>query len=258
MASQLFGNEELQQLTRGLREVNYQKLAQDVQQSLSNNNNNTNRKQYSKRKMTTPSTSSVGDAAAALSGNLQLPPLRTLDDFVLGSARFQLPNLKDFDKWGNRVVKNLLYYQTNYFLVFLAIYGVMIAFNPTKIVSGLIIQALIIAIIWQFFGSKSKTNFIASRLTAGNPILAAQQAQQKWYILAGALLGGYLFLHLMSAVLLTAFTLLLPISATFVHASLRLRNIKNKLANTIESFGPSTPMGALLDALNVRADAVMN
>ncbi|KAH8391879.1 hypothetical protein KR215_007031, partial [Drosophila sulfurigaster] len=256
LASQLFDNEEVQQFTRGLRQVNYQRLAQEVQQK-----NNTNRKQYSnfKSKMTTPSTSSsVGDAAAALSGNLQLPPLRTLDDFVLGSARFQLPNLKDFDKWGNRVVKNLLYYQTNYFLVFLAIYGVMIAFNPTKILSGLIVQALLIAIIWQFFSSKSKTSFIASRLTGGNQILAAQQAQQKWYILAGALLASYLFLHLMSAVLLTAFTLLLPISVTFIHASLRLRNIKNKLANTIESFGPSTPMGALLDALNVRADAVLN
>lgn len=208
--------------------------------------------------MSAPSTSSVSDAAAALSGNLQLPPLRSLDDFVLGSARFQLPNLKDFDKWGNRVVKNLMYYQTNYFLVFVIIYAVMILFNPTKIISGLLVQALLIAIIWQFFSSKSKTNFIASRLTGGNEILAAQNAQQKWYILFGALLAGYLFLHMLSAVLLTAFTVLLPISATFIHASLRLRNIKNKLSNTIESFGPSTPMGALLDAINVRADALIN
>ncbi|XP_030383036.1 PRA1 family protein 3 [Scaptodrosophila lebanonensis] len=198
----------------------------------------------------------AADAAAALSGNLQLPPLRTLDDFVLGSARFQLPNLKDFDKWGNRVVKNLLYYQTNYFLLFLAIYALMVVFNPVKIISGLLVQAIIIAVIWQFFSGKSKSNFIASRLSGG---LAAQQnAQQKWYILAGALLSCYIFLHCISAVLLTAFTLLLPISVTFVHASLRLRNIKNKLTNTIESFGPTTPMGVLLDALNVRADAILN
>ncbi|BFF95927.1 PRA1 family protein 3 [Drosophila madeirensis] len=208
--------------------------------------------------MSAPTASSVSDAAAALSGNLQLAPLRTLDDFVLGSARFQLPNLKDFDKWGNRVVKNLLYYQTNYILLFLVIYALMIVCNPTKILSGLIVQALIIAVIWQFFSSKSKPSFIASRLTGGNANAAEQNAQQKWYILAGALIGGYLFLHLISAVLLTAFTLLLPISVTFIHASLRLRNMKNKLANTIESFGPSTPMGALLDALNVRAEGVIN
>ncbi|KAH8409367.1 hypothetical protein KR222_001792, partial [Zaprionus bogoriensis] len=245
LASQLLDKEQqLQQVVRGLRQVNYQKLS----------NSSTERKS-----MSAPSTSSVSDAAAALSGNLQLAPLRSLDDFVLGSARFQLPNLKDFDKWGNRVVKNLLYYQTNYFLLFLTIYLVMIVCNPTKIISGLAVQALLIAVVWQFFSPQSKTsNFIASRLTGGNDILAAQNAQQKWYILAGALLASYLFLHMLSAVLLTAFTVLLPIAATFVHASLRLRNIKNKLSNSIESFTPSTPMGAFLDALNVRADGILN
>lgn len=48
---------------------------------------------------------------------LEISPLRTLDDFLLESARFQIPNLKDLDKWGNRVLNNLLYYQTNYFLL---------------------------------------------------------------------------------------------------------------------------------------------
>ncbi|KAH8273611.1 hypothetical protein KR018_004119 [Drosophila ironensis] len=236
------GLEKVRNFARGLRQLSYQRLEGKPKG----------------RRMSTPSATSVTDAAAsALWGGNQLPPLRTLDDFILGSARFQLPNLKDFDKWGNRVVKNLLYYQTNYFLLFIAIYALMTVFNPTKIISGLIVQALIIAVIWQFFSGKSKANFIASR-DGGNAAAAEQNAQQKWYILAGALLGGYLFLHLISAVLLTLFTLLLPISVTFVHASLRLRNMKNKLANTIESFGPSTPMGSLLDALNIRAEGVLN
>lgn len=47
----------------------------------------------------------------------EISPLRTLDDFLLESARFQVPNIKDMDKWGNRVINNLLYYQTNYFLM---------------------------------------------------------------------------------------------------------------------------------------------
>ncbi|XP_030246943.1 uncharacterized protein LOC115565742 [Drosophila navojoa] len=138
--------------------------------------------------------------------------------------------LKAFDRSTAPRCKAL---QTNYFLVFLAIYVIMIACNPMKIISGLIVQALLIAIIWQFFSSKSKTNFIASRLTGGNQILAQQNAQQKWYVLAGALLASYLFLHMISAVLLTTFTLLLPVSVTFIHASLRLRNMKNKLANIL-------------------------
>lgn len=47
----------------------------------------------------------------------EISPLRSLDDFLLESARFQVPNIKDMDKWGNRVINNLLYYQTNYFLM---------------------------------------------------------------------------------------------------------------------------------------------
>lgn len=53
---------------------------------------------------------------------VELPPLRSLDDFILESARFQIPNVKDLDKWGNRVVQNLLYYQTNYFMMSIIIF----------------------------------------------------------------------------------------------------------------------------------------
>lgn len=50
-------------------------------------------------------------------GSVEIAPLRSLDDFLLESARFQVPNFKDLDKWGNRVFNNLIYYQTNYFLM---------------------------------------------------------------------------------------------------------------------------------------------
>ena len=53
---------------------------------------------------------------------IELPPLRSLDDFLLSSDRFQLPNLQDFEKWGSRVVNNLMYYQTNYIVVFAIIF----------------------------------------------------------------------------------------------------------------------------------------
>lgn len=49
-------------------------------------------------------------------------PLRSLSDFLLESARFQMPNMKDPDKWANRVIHNLYYYQTNYFLTTLIIF----------------------------------------------------------------------------------------------------------------------------------------
>lgn len=48
--------------------------------------------------------------------DVQPPPLRSLDDFLLGSARFAVPDVRDLDRWNNRIINNLLYYQSNYFL----------------------------------------------------------------------------------------------------------------------------------------------
>lgn len=49
---------------------------------------------------------------------MRLPPLRALDDFVLGSARLAAPDPYDRQRWCHRVINNLLYYQTNYLLCF--------------------------------------------------------------------------------------------------------------------------------------------
>lgn len=48
--------------------------------------------------------------------DVQPPPLRSLDDFLLSSARFALPDVRDLDRWNNRIINNLLYYQSNYLL----------------------------------------------------------------------------------------------------------------------------------------------
>lgn len=179
--------------------------------------------------------------------NVQLPPLRSLDDFALGPARFQLPNLQDMDKWGNRVYKNLLYYQTNYFLLFIAIYTLMVVLNPVKIICGLIVQAALIAVGLHFFAEIPNRK----RIPTAN-------SQEKWYYLAGTLAVGYILLYSLNAVLWSLFTLLLPFSISFVHASLRLRNIRNKVANTIESFGPATPMGVFLNTMNITGETILS
>ncbi|XP_050339511.1 PRA1 family protein 3 [Bactrocera neohumeralis] len=148
-----------------------------------------------------------------LSGqNIQLSPLRSLDDFILGSARFQIPNIKDVEKWSNRVVKNLLYYQTNYFLQFLVIYGLMIVLNPHKIVCGLTVQTLIIVVLLGFFLKKPKSKF---KLFANWSSIIQENPQQKWYFLAGVVLCGYLTLRWLNSILLSTFTLLLPISCKY-------------------------------------------
>lgn len=63
----------------------------------------------------------IMDKTISIGDGWELPPLRSLYDFLLESSRFQLPNFRDFEKWGNRVVNNLVYYQTNYLYMCIAI-----------------------------------------------------------------------------------------------------------------------------------------
>lgn len=133
--------------------------------------------------------------------NFQFAPLRSLDDFALESARFQLPNFGDFEKWGNRVVKNVLYYQTNYFILS-AIELIIIGFiQPQKIVLGLAAIAAVFYAVLMIYGP--------------NKSPSTQQLQQvNKYAVLGLLFGfAYIFLYMFDAVLLVAFAVLLPISS---------------------------------------------
>ncbi|XP_055532535.1 PRA1 family protein 3 [Wyeomyia smithii] len=178
--------------------------------------------------------------------SIQLAPLRSVSDFLLESARFQLPNLQDFEKWGNRVVKNLLYYQTNYFLMSVAVFILVGLLHPYKVVLGVTIIMALLYVFVKFFAAESRRSLSA----------AAGHQPNKWAVLGGVLGCSYLVLFLFDSVLIVMFAILLPFSLTFVHASLRLRNIKNKITNTIEIVGvKQSPMGQFLDAMGLMPDA---
>ncbi|XP_055609340.1 PRA1 family protein 3 [Uranotaenia lowii] len=180
--------------------------------------------------------------------NLQLAPLRSINDFLLDSARFQLPNFQDFEKWGNRVVKNLLYYQTNYFLMSAAVFLLVGLIHPYKIVLGVSIILALVYVFIRFFAAEARRSVGA---------VSGQEQPNKWLVLGGVIGGGYLVLFLFDAVLIVMFAVLLPFSLTFVHASLRLRNIKNKITNAIEIVGvKQSPMGQFLEAMNLMPDAI--
>ncbi|KAG2471429.1 PRAF3 protein, partial [Polypterus senegalus] len=53
---------------------------------------------------------------------LEFAPLRQWDDFFPGTDRFAKPDFGDMAKWNNRVVSNLLYYQTNYLVASLVVF----------------------------------------------------------------------------------------------------------------------------------------
>ncbi|XP_029735650.1 PRA1 family protein 3 [Aedes albopictus] len=180
--------------------------------------------------------------------SLQLAPLRSVNDFLLESARFQLPNFQDFEKWGNRVVKNLLYYQTNYLLMSAAVFLLVGLIHPYKVILGLMVIMALLYVFVKFFTAEARRSFGAA---------SGQQPQpNKWAVLGGVLGCCYLVLFMFDAVLIVMFAVLLPFSLTFVHASLRLRNIKNKITNTIEVVGvKQSPMGQFLEAMGLMPEA---
>ncbi|KAK0173849.1 hypothetical protein PV328_006992 [Microctonus aethiopoides] len=168
---------------------------------------------------------------------VELPPLRSLDDFILESARFQIPNVKDLDKWGNRVVQNLLYYQTNYFMMSVIIFLIVGIIHPGKMLLGMIAMTIVIGIfIYVSTEGRAIHNFKKQNPLAGVIII---------------LLGGCFVTYTLGSLLVFLIGILLPFSVTFVHASLRLRNLRNKLVNKIEGIGlKRTPMGLFLEHLD--------
>uniref|UniRef100_A0A8C4WXQ6 PRA1 family protein n=1 Tax=Eptatretus burgeri TaxID=7764 RepID=A0A8C4WXQ6_EPTBU len=154
------------------------------------------------------------------------PPLRSVHDFVSASARFGLPDSQDVHKWNNRVINNLHYYQSNYFVLAICVfllhsYGHM-----------LIIKGGPGALVWAHADCKK----------GGPGALEWAHADRKKVVQE----------HLHGHVLIVKRWSRSTLMGTFVllHASLRLRNIKNKLSNRMEEAGlKQTPMGVLLSSL---------
>ncbi|GFS58176.1 PRA1 family protein 3 [Trichonephila inaurata madagascariensis] len=62
--------------------------------------------------------------------------------------------------------------------------------------------------------------------------------------------GGYFVVYMLGSVLIFLFGIMLPVVLIFIHSSLRLRSMRNKLTNKIETIGlKKTPMGLFLEAL---------
>ena len=102
--------------------------------------------------------------------DMEVAPLRTLDDFILTKSRFQvcnieeiyflncipksfnfyllqIPDMNNEDRWFNRIVYNLLYYQTNYLLSALLIFSLVFMSKPQEMFIGLFLMVFIYHII---------------------------------------------------------------------------------------------------------------
>ena len=114
----------------------------------------------------------------------------------------------------------------------------------------------------------------------GGPQVTKFKQEHKIVSIICLLLGAYLIIYLLDGILVFLLGILLPFSgkspclltfmfnfnlyqdfrllATFIHSSLRLRSLRNKLTNKMEEIGlkKSTPMGMFLDALGFEVGIV--
>ena len=92
---------------------------------------------------------------------MEIAPLRSLDDFILSKARFNLPNLNDSNKWPNRVINNLMYYQTNYFLLNCVIFGSVLLWKPKRIITDGVLLPMMLNFLHASFRMRNVKNKLA-------------------------------------------------------------------------------------------------
>ncbi|KAK1149122.1 PRA1 family protein 3-like [Acipenser oxyrinchus oxyrinchus] len=167
---------------------------------------------------------------------IKIAPLRPWDDFYPGTDRFAKPDFGDLTKWNNRVVSNLLYYQTNYLAL------AIIDFKPlAMILGGVVVTLVFMGAVWAGENKAVIKNF--KKKTP--PCL--------WLLLWEQVTSSSHF----SGVMVFIFGITFPILLIFIHASLRLRNLKNKMENNMEGVGlKKSPMGVILEALGQQEESI--
>uniref|UniRef100_A0A8C2JUZ0 PRA1 family protein n=1 Tax=Cyprinus carpio TaxID=7962 RepID=A0A8C2JUZ0_CYPCA len=168
---------------------------------------------------------------------VELAPLRNWDDdFYPGLERFGRPDPRDLAKWNNRVVSNLLYYQTNYLLLAISVFLVVGFLNPVSMFMGAaVVTSVFIGSVWA-----GENKAIIKKFKEENPAL----------FVFLVMVVSYFLISLFGGVMVFLLGILLPLILIFAHASFRLRNMKNKLENKMESAGlKKSPMGIVLEAL---------
>ncbi|XP_061583893.1 ADP-ribosylation factor-like 6 interacting protein 5a [Cololabis saira] len=167
---------------------------------------------------------------------VELSPLRSWDDFLPGWERFGRPDTRDLTRWSNRVVSNLLYYQTNYLALAGAAFLTAGLVNPVEMFTALVVvSGVSLASLW---AGQNRT------------AISTWQRQNPAAFVIAAVVAVYTLIFVLGSLLVFMLAVTLPLSLVFAHASFRLRNMKNKLENKIECAGlKRSPMGNILDFL---------
>ncbi|VDO58482.1 unnamed protein product [Schistosoma margrebowiei] len=151
-------------------------------------------------------------------------PLRSFNDFLGFGARFSIPREC---KWNGRMVSNLIYYQSNYFLLSLVIIMLLSALNPISVLTGLLVICLPLMILL-FLDTQTLNTINQPKILVPVCIVIA--------MLLIRFISGIIFFSLC------------------LHALCRQRNLKNrvcKLVESVRSGEQKTLMGYMLEVFGV-------
>ena len=98
--------------------------------------------------------------------------------------RFQVPEYQNMQKFQNRIVSNLIYYQTNYAISAMGIFGLITFMNPFKMSVGILTMALIFGLLYYLDASQIQVKKVKKE----HPTL----------VMLGTFLAAYFFIHLVS------------------------------------------------------------
>ncbi|GMS96244.1 hypothetical protein PENTCL1PPCAC_18419 [Pristionchus entomophagus] len=190
--------------------------------------------------MSSPTSSSSGASpdlgTFSITNGVELPQLRPLDDFLVDKARYESPPLNDVARWNNRIISNLLYYQTNYIAFFVALFVISSFFNARDLVLGL--TAVMVG------------GGVGYCILSPNSMFVNTRRDHPLVCFGAVAITVYYCFYMISSVMVLAFSLLLPLFFVLVHASTRLRNFRAKFNQQAERLGlKQTVMGRILDAL---------
>jgi hypothetical protein len=139
-------------------------------------------------------------------GDVEFPPLRPLDDFLLTQARYQIPPYNDLEKWNNRVCSNMLYYQTNYLLMMLVVFllvgyvhfllneqihFVRSFIHPQEVITGVLVIASVVGVV----AYACSANPDALQFKREHPIVSVGAVAVVCYLLITAIASIVVFLY---------------------------------------------------------------
>lgn len=171
-------------------------------------------------------------------------PLRSWEDFFPGWEMFCKPDGKDLTIWSNRVVSNLLYYQTNYIAIALVAFIVVGCLNTEGMVAAMALgSAIFLGSVW----AAEHQDFMGS-LKRVNPVVFG----------IGLTVTSYILLCMLGSIMWFLSAISLPLALILAHASYRLCNMKNMMEYKKEALGlKRSPMGHLLLAMGQQEEKLV-